>query len=137
VLDVGCGEGEIVACLCNAAPWLPLYPKEPIASPPHDTSSYPETDAVSLREEDGIHFNHDLLHVRNLHALDVSYEDLQQVISYAKPPAPPNDAQLWPAPNRWEPLDVKVWHGGMQVFNPEFVGIECIVSTEVYVLHSL
>lgn len=32
---------------------------------------------------------------------------------------------------RWEPLHAKVYRGGLEVINEAFVGIECIVSTEV------
>ena len=32
---------------------------------------------------------------------------------------------------RWEELVVKVWKGGLEVINEEFVDIECIISTEV------
>ena len=33
---------------------------------------------------------------------------------------------------RFEPLDVSIWEGGLQVPNPAFKAIECIVATEVY-----
>ncbi|KAI0703747.1 hypothetical protein BC835DRAFT_1207440, partial [Cytidiella melzeri] len=126
VLDVGCGEGETVACLCNAAPWLPLQSTHfPLLE------STLELDIASLSQENDIRDQDDFLHIRTLHALDVSQEDLQQVLSFAKPEPPPSTPQLWPGPTRWEPLHVKVWHGGMETYNPEFVGIECIISTEV------
>jgi hypothetical protein len=34
---------------------------------------------------------------------------------------------------RWEEMEAKVWKGGLEVANEEFVGIECLVSTEVSV----
>ncbi len=40
-------------------------------------------------------------------------------------------------PKRWEEMNVKIWKGGLQVVNEEFVGAECIVSTEVYVPRSV
>lgn len=41
---------------------------------------------------------------------------------------------LFPHPSiRWEPLQVDIWKGGLENVNPEFVGIDCIVSSEVCV----
>lgn len=37
----------------------------------------------------------------------------------------------WEKTNRWEDLEVNIWHGGFEAFNQEFVNVECIVSTEV------
>lgn len=44
--------------------------------------------------------------------------------------------RAWSWRPRWEELEVKIWEGGLQVDNEEFVGVECIVATEVYVLSS-
>lgn len=32
---------------------------------------------------------------------------------------------------RWEDLQVKIWKGGLETVNEAFIGVECIVSTEV------
>lgn len=32
---------------------------------------------------------------------------------------------------RWEEMVAKLWKGGLQVVNEDFVNVECIVSTEV------
>ncbi|KAI0090309.1 hypothetical protein BDY19DRAFT_888093 [Irpex rosettiformis] len=120
VLDVGCGEGQIVECLCNAAPWLPLQ-----------SASDVELDAASRREEQDFDYKDDFIHVRTLHALDVSLDDLRYVLEVTAPPPPPTGNETLPTAVRWEPLDVNVWHGGVQAYNPNFVDIECIVSTEV------
>ena len=126
MLDVGCGEGQTVECLCNAAPWLPLQSKPELG-----------LDAVSRREEQDLSYKDDFIHLRTLHALDISLDELRCVLEVTAPPPPPTGTETWSRLARWEPLGVKVWHGGVQAYNPEFVGIECIISTEVYVPTSL
>ncbi|KAI0806168.1 hypothetical protein BC629DRAFT_1282435 [Irpex lacteus] len=126
VLDVGCGEGQVVECLCNAAPWLPLRSWLPSSS-----NEPPELDPISLSQEDELDHDDDFIHIRTLHALDISLDELHRVVEITAPPPPPTEPQVWQGPVRWEPMDVKVWHGGVQAYNPEFVDIECIVSTEV------
>ena len=32
---------------------------------------------------------------------------------------------------RWEPLEAKVWNGGLESLNEEFVDMECIIAMEV------
>ena len=72
------------------------------------------------------------LHLQSLHALDVSPEMVQQTAK-AVSPSETYKRGYWHGYIRWEPLDVKLWQGGLESFNPEFVGVDCIVSTEVYV----
>jgi small RNA 2'-O-methyltransferase len=56
--------------------------------------------------------------------LDISAPDLQFTIANTAPVK---------GVCRWEPLEANVWQGGLEAFNPQFVDVECIVATEVYV----
>lgn len=133
MLDIGCGEGELIACLCNAAPWLPLR-SAAYAGILGDNCPYPE----GVESEEGINEADDFLHVRRVAALDVSLADLKLAIEATKPMVPMPSCQTCPSEYtglresvRWEPLAVNVWHGGLEVHNPNFINMECIVSTEV------
>ena len=72
-----------------------------------------------------------------LAGLDVSLSDLECTTRLTRPPRVVDDdmaVQSWQtAPVRWEPLQVDIWQGGLERFNPTFVGVECIVATEVCV----
>lgn len=72
----------------------------------------------------------DTLHVNSIHALDVSASSLRYAAAVT---APTEISSSWLHNVRWESLDVKLWQGGLESFNPEFVGTDCIISTEVYV----
>ena len=77
----------------------------------------------------------DILHPVRIAGLDVSRADLECAVEATRRRTPGNGAfALWHDPVRWEPLEAKIWEGSLAVVNPEFVGVECIVSTEVYVL---
>ena len=104
VLDVGCGEGVFLQHLTHAPPWRP------------HTS---ETPAPPIFEKPGF------IYARELHGLDVLREDLSYA---AEITGPARHAYGW---TRFEQLDVSLWEGGLQVPNPAFQGIECIVATEV------
>jgi hypothetical protein len=32
---------------------------------------------------------------------------------------------------RWEPLEVKIWKGGLESLNTQFIDVECVVASEV------
>jgi len=72
--------------------------------------------------------------------LDVSSSDLEFAVRSTAPPQPEvnlNEASDQYTPFftniglRWENLEAKVWKGGLEAINEEFVDVECIVSTEV------
>ncbi|GBE88330.1 predicted protein [Sparassis crispa] len=111
VLDVGCGSGELLSCLCNPAPWLRPKPISNVAVAP---DVHPD----------------EILHVAKIHGVDIAPDSLKDAISMTSPP-PPIVLSSWEPMPRWEPLEAKIWRGGVQAFNPEFVGVECIVATEV------
>ncbi|PIL35695.1 hypothetical protein GSI_02425 [Ganoderma sinense ZZ0214-1] len=126
VLDIGCGEGELLSCLCNPARWL--APPPPDALPP-DLLASPKT--TSALEE----LHQDLLHPTRIAGLDICRADLECAARITKPPACEPEGKnvvLWhSAPVRWEPLQVEIWEGSLEDVNPAFVGIECIVAAEV------
>ncbi len=121
VLDVGCGEGQLLVPLSQPAPWLPPPPASIL--PPNNEA------ASSAYNDDGI----PNLHISHLYGLDTCKYDLEFA---ARETAPPNFSSsdtrsYYHVQPRWEELEVKLWEGGLEVVNEEFVGIECIASTEV------
>ncbi|KAF5340920.1 hypothetical protein D9758_012173 [Tetrapyrgos nigripes] len=133
VLDVGCGEGQILSVLCQPAPWLTAPP--PDILPPKSDDFLAHSSPIHL-------FNDATDPIPNLHptriaGLDIADRDLRFAIEATKQPAdvtsgPESDPWLRArASVRWEELSVQIWKGGLQVINEEFVGVECIVSTEV------
>ncbi|CCM04257.1 uncharacterized protein FIBRA_06424 [Fibroporia radiculosa] len=118
VLDVGCGEGELISCLCNPAPWLPPPPTSVLDSLANCAGN--TADAC-----DNFHIAAALpevyLHPTKVIGLDIAPNDLKYAIEGT---APRNSI-------RWSPLEVNIWQGSLESINPEFIGIECIVSTEV------
>ncbi|KAJ7170898.1 hypothetical protein C8R43DRAFT_854793, partial [Mycena crocata] len=120
VLDIGCGEGQLLSVLAQPAPWL--------APPP--ASIIPGRDPAK-----NVEYKSDMpnLHPRRIAGLDISAQDLTFAVKGTQPPGA-NAAEADPygvLVTRWEDLTAKVWKGGLQVVNEEFVGVECIVCTEV------
>lgn len=72
------------------------------------------------------------LHPTKVMGLDISATDLAYAIQ-GTAPRPQSTDSLSVSSIRWEPFEVEIWQGGLQSINPEFVDVECIVSTEVYV----
>ncbi|KAJ7761990.1 hypothetical protein DFH07DRAFT_814812 [Mycena maculata] len=124
VLDVGCGEGQLLGVLAQPAPWL--------ASPP--MSIFPQGRVQNLVE---YNYKSDMpnLHARRIAGLDISAHDLEFAVKGTGPPGTSPEEDDSYAYNvrvtRWEDLTAKVWQGGLQVINEEFINFECIVATEV------
>ena len=124
-----------MTALCQPAPWLtppPISVLKPLSLSPNDTASS-STPQSPTYNDDGI----PNLHISELHGLDISSEDLAFALEGT---APPNKEQerigtgyraYSSGIQRWEELVVKVWKGGLEIINEEFVDIECIISTEV------
>lgn len=110
VLDVGCGEGVLLQHLTHAPPWRAYTTETPAPS-------------VFSRPE--------FIHPRELHGLDVLHDELLYAANIT---APDNHAYGW---TRFEQFDISLWEGGLQVPNPAFKGIECIIATDVYVTFHL
>ncbi|KAI0078764.1 hypothetical protein K474DRAFT_1640864 [Panus rudis PR-1116 ss-1] len=127
VLDIGCGEGALISCLCNPAPWLPPPPPHILPSPDTHDHAIP-----TPRDIDGVASTEGILRPKVIRALDISPKDLQDAIEETTPKVadPASGSAIQPSP-RWEDLEVKIWQGSLEDYNPEFVDTECIVSTEV------
>ncbi|KAF9004043.1 hypothetical protein BDQ17DRAFT_1478483 [Cyathus striatus] len=138
VLDVGCGEGQLLTVLCQPAPWL-LPPPESILPPSPIQPTSPSTPAVVSPTYNSADDDIPNLHPTLIHGLDISDIDLKFAVQgTAVPPLEDKSESegayrsyfIRTAP-RWEEMTVKIWKGGLEVFNPEFVDIECIVAMEV------
>ncbi|KAJ6532045.1 hypothetical protein B0H19DRAFT_1273204 [Mycena capillaripes] len=125
VLDVGCGEGQLLSVLSQPAPWL--------APPP--ATVFPQDGAKNGKYNCNYKVELPNLHARRIAGLDVSAHDLSFAVKGTEPPgdsAKDDDPYTYGVRvTRWEDLTAKVWKGGLQVINEEFVGVECIVCTEV------
>ncbi|KIM84337.1 hypothetical protein PILCRDRAFT_27688, partial [Piloderma croceum F 1598] len=120
VVDIGCGEGELLACLAQPAPWL----RPPPQSIRSKSTSWDADDSLP-RPLDPNQSEIANLHCTHIQGLDISYSDLQYAILGTAPPES-NRHHV-----RWEALETKIWHGGLESVNQAFVDVECIVSTEV------
>ncbi|KAJ7168450.1 hypothetical protein C8R46DRAFT_234517 [Mycena filopes] len=123
VLDVGCGEGQLLSVLAQPAPWL--------APPPAAVFSSP---ARANNEEYMYKSDMPNLHARHIAGLDISTQDLAFAVKGTEVPGSSKEDDPYPygvRVTRFEDLTAKVWQGGLQVINKEFVGVECIVCTEV------
>ncbi|KDQ59349.1 hypothetical protein JAAARDRAFT_128204 [Jaapia argillacea MUCL 33604] len=119
ILDIGCGEGSLLACLARPAPWLPppapLPPTDPAESTQCPSSQFlvPSQDPLDL-------------YPSFIAGLDISPSDLQYAIEDTSPAAHESSSNI-----RWEPLEVQIWEGGLECVNEAFVDMECIVAMEV------
>jgi len=115
---VGCGEGQLLVPLSQPAPWLAPPPASILKESSHENSNPDEIPN---------------LHISHLHGLDISKIDLNFAARETAPPKSTSDnrSSSFYIQQRWEELEIKLWEGGLEVINEEFVDIECIVSTEV------
>ncbi|KAF9243433.1 hypothetical protein BU15DRAFT_43071 [Melanogaster broomeanus] len=115
ILDVGCGEGSLLASLCQPAPWL-----GPGSSQDEERALSSLFDNMGSNDEDSPN-----LHPTRIAGLDISSRDLDVAAECTSP------ASANPLYTRWEPLGVELWHGSVDVINPSFIDVECVVATEV------
>ena len=80
------------------------------------------------------------IHLNKIAGIDINAEELDQAVRCTTTPDSDVPKSSWVEQEwvRWDDLEVKIWHGGLETFNSEFVydkhqttGYECIVSTEV------
>lgn len=128
VLDVGCGEGDLISCLCNPAPWLLAPPPSVLKS--LVTSATVQREEIECSKLQAAVAHESYLHPTKVMGLDISATDLAYAIQ-GTAPRPQSTDSLSVSSIRWEPFEVEIWQGGLQSINPEFVDVECIVSTEV------
>ncbi|KAF9267959.1 hypothetical protein L218DRAFT_654877 [Marasmius fiardii PR-910] len=156
VLDVGCGEGQLLSALCQPASWLAFNPRST------DGRQVDGSDVETVVGDDETApmnlFNSSnglipFLHIKRVAGLDISDVDLDFAVKVTEPePSEPvgtgSSAEVGPGtrtglgwgfgiglggrePVRWEPMTASIWKGGLEVVNEEFVGVECIVASEV------
>lgn len=123
IVDIGCGEGELLATLCQPAPWL-----SPQSHYWRNRSSTQNADDRLASMFDDVLLNDS--ETRDLHPTRIAGLDINtRALQYAAEDTSPSSAN--PQYTRWEPLEVSLWHGSLDSINPTFVGAECIVATEV------
>ncbi|KAJ3809223.1 hypothetical protein F5876DRAFT_14255, partial [Lentinula aff. lateritia] len=136
VLDIGCGEGQLLSVLSVPSPWLPAPPQfllNPNSQPKEPTSP------LNLYNTSSDPIPN--LHITRLVGLDISTRDLEFAAQAIAPPANAEnteDSSIDPwryrghkDTVRWEEMTAKLWEGSLETINEEFVGTECIVSSEV------
>lgn len=107
MVDIGCGEGALLAVLC-----------EPSAS------KLPKNHKVTEKLPE--------LYPLRIAGLDIDPESLKTAIACTTPPTEEPVQSRWSVTlPRWDPLDVKIWQGSFETLNPSFHEYECFVSCEV------
>lgn len=69
------------------------------------------------------------LHLSRLIGVDVDFEACRQAAKHCEPPSAEEDATG--RDPRWEELEVEIYHGGVEVYNPALDGVDAIILTEV------
>ncbi|KAK1222861.1 hypothetical protein PQX77_014283 [Marasmius sp. AFHP31] len=140
VLDVGCGEGQLLTALCQPAPWLVFNEDD-------------KSELVKSGNEPMNLFNSPqdpipALHTKRVAGLDISDVDLKFAVAATKPEEHRDNSNEddtivggrgWAhstfiggrQPIRWESMTANIWKGGLEAVNEEFMDTECIVATEV------
>lgn len=114
IIDIGCGEGPLLASLCQPAPWLrPNFQDD-------------DHELASLFSNVGLN-DHDTpdLHATRIVGLDISSTQLEIAAQCT------SQASVNPLYTRWEPLDVELWKGSVDTINPAFVNAQCIIASEL------
>jgi SAM-dependent methyltransferase len=120
VLDLGCGDGNLLACLCNPPPWLPGGP----------ATQFSSAHGIPAIRDEPLSF----VHAKRLIGLDISSRELAIAVQTTAPEEPSDSPNPWSQEKRrWENLEVTILEGSFVDYNPDMCDIECIVSTEVWV----
>jgi len=114
IVDIGCGEGALLATLCQPAPWL---------RPNHFQDD--DHELSSLFCNVGLNEDTPDLHATRIAGLDISSSELEIATEYTSP------AAANPLYTRWEPLEVELWRGSVDAINPAFANVQCIVASEL------
>ncbi|KAL1696878.1 hypothetical protein GGG16DRAFT_84447 [Schizophyllum commune] len=124
VLDVGCGEGSLLSTLCQPAPWL----DPPDARTRAQLDIDPALEAIDVGCDEISN-----LHIRKVTGLDLftSTQDLDFAKLSIAPPRQEEDPYGYNTCARYESMEARLYRGGLEVVNDEFVNAECIVATEV------
>ncbi|KAJ3834520.1 hypothetical protein F5878DRAFT_353178 [Lentinula raphanica] len=137
VLDIGCGEGQLLSVLSVPSPWLSAPPRSLLYPKTEEIPQIPSVSPTSLYNTPSDPIPN--LHITRLNGLDISSRDLEFAGQAITPPAIAGDDEPFDPWRhrtsresvRWEEMTAKLWQGGLETINEEFVGTECIVSSEV------
>ncbi|KAE9390107.1 hypothetical protein BT96DRAFT_926125 [Gymnopus androsaceus JB14] len=133
VLDAGCGEGTLLSVLSVPSQWLEAPPQSLLY--PNGRPSLDSASPINLFNSSSDPIPN--LHITRIAGLDISSYDLKFAVDATAPPSAQDESLMDPwrlnkrEGLRWEEMTAKIWQGGLETINEEFVGIECIVSTEV------
>ncbi|KZT52211.1 hypothetical protein CALCODRAFT_441923 [Calocera cornea HHB12733] len=111
VLDIGCGEGSLLSTLCQ--------PPQTLFDP-----AFQEIENPAYRD----------LYLERLAGLDIIPTELVKAERVVAPPPPavqPAQKTWIRDPVRWNPLEVKLWQGSLDSYNPEFDSYDFMVAMEV------
>ncbi|KZP00518.1 hypothetical protein CALVIDRAFT_509770 [Calocera viscosa TUFC12733] len=111
VLDIGCGEGALLSTLCQ--------PAQTIWEP-----SLGESENEAYRD----------LYLERIAGLDIVPTELikaERATTPAAPAAQPSHKTWVRDPIRWNPLEVKLWHGSLDTYNPDLKSYDFMVAMEV------
>lgn len=139
-MELGCGSGSLIGLLAVPACSLDEFPSASALD--YLKSKRASTDDLARLErlrkiEDILRGTPELevyqrdLHLQVLIGLDLDPERLQYARTLNQDPHQSLSSSSFPPPSRWEPLRVELWHGNLAVKNERFVGIECIIMSEV------
>ncbi|KAI5452046.1 hypothetical protein NCC49_000989 [Naganishia albida] len=131
VLDVGCGEGDLLRVLCEPAATVP---EEPIRAVLESSGSDGEED---MDKED---HNTDRTQTRELFlhriaGLDVDPTVIPEAVKVTAPPTEPEQTdyqftETYVTP-RWQRMECEIWQGGLEKHNRRLEGFEAIVALEL------
>lgn len=149
VLDLGCGEGDLLRVLCEPAATVP---EEPIRAIPQKSDADEEED---MDEEEDHNTNRTetrelFLHVspfpisldtsltptpQRIAGLDVDPTVIPEAVKVTAPPADPEQvdyqfSETYVTP-RWQRLECEIWQGGLEKHNRRLEGFEAIVALEL------
>ncbi|KAF8339590.1 uncharacterized protein EI90DRAFT_3037172 [Cantharellus anzutake] len=110
ILDLGCGEGQLLRCLAQPAPYL-------------CDATLPLDVDVSSRD----------VYPSLMAGIDICTKSLERARAATEPQEMDDSAPRYATVSpRWNPLTIELWHGELEVASDQFLNrFECIVSTEV------
>lgn len=144
VLDVGCGEGDLLRVLCEPAATVPEDPIRALSSSGGtlDADGEEKMDKAEDHNTDRAQTRELFLHVRPLSlpleivtnpsqrvaGLDVDPTVIPEAVKAITPPSEETDQYI---PPRWQRLECEIWQGGLEKHNRRLEGFEAIVALEL------
>ncbi|GAA5997501.1 uncharacterized protein JCM10292_000894 [Rhodotorula paludigena] len=146
VADLGCGTGAVSSLLTLPAYHLDDFPTSLLGEHPAPADSLlpsPNSGASAnsptcqsraeklaiLRSIPPVPPSERELHLSRLIGVDADVEACRQAAKHCEPPSAEEDATG--RDPRWEELEVEIYHGGVEVYNPALDGVDAIILTEV------